>query len=206
MSFAAACYGAYNGAVRPYHTSSNHLPQASEQGPCSSANSIRIGVAGLKLGDRPQVAQAIATMYDETSGPNKRPRPSSKPPGPSEQSRAREVDHQPPRPKRKSQKKRTEPTPLLGMFNDTIGSYDKAISVRQMLQGNKIDISWMDLVAWSPQVCKELKRICTRVTKKREKKGSLPKAPAIHEFDPRVYNPLSTMPAAPPPMQPAMPP
>jgi len=34
-----------------------------------------------------------------------------------------------------------------------------------------VDISFMNLIAWSPAVCKELKRLCTRVAKKRALKA-----------------------------------
>lgn len=92
------------------------------------------------------------------------------------------------RPKRKGKKrvgKRVEPQPLVGMFNDTLGRYDSPVSIRQVLQNNKVDMTWMDLVAWSPAVCKELKRLCTRVAKKRmpkvssqpqQQQGSLPQS------------------------------
>lgn len=72
------------------------------------------------------------------------------------------------RPKRRGRKrvgKKAEPQPLVGMFNGV--QYDSPVSVRQVLQNTKVDMTWMDLVAWSPAVCKELKRLCTRVPKKR---------------------------------------
>ncbi len=68
------------------------------------------------------------------------------------------------------------------MFNDTLGKYDTAIPIRQLMQQHRVDISLMDFVAWSPQACKELKRMCTRVSKKRERKqnassGGQPQVP-----------------------------
>lgn len=68
------------------------------------------------------------------------------------------------------------------MFNDTLGKYDTAISIRQLMQQHRVDISLMDFITWSPQACKELKRICTKVSKKRERKqnassGSQPQVP-----------------------------
>ena len=93
------------------------------------------------------------------------PMPASQMPQPSVQIPA--VDD---RPKRKGQKrvgKKIEPQPLVGMFNDLIGKYDSPVSIRSVLQDNKVDMSWMDLLAWSPSVCRELKRLCTRVPKKR---------------------------------------
>ena len=78
------------------------------------------------------------------------------------------------RPKAKAQKKvgkKIEPAPVVGMFNDQMGKYDSPISIRYLLQNNKVDITWMDLVAWSPSVAREIKRMCTRVTKKRMPKA-----------------------------------
>ncbi len=57
--------------------------------------------------------------------------------------------------------------PLVGIMNDKIGAYDKPVSIRQVLKDNKVDMSWMDWLAWSPAACKELKHLCTRVTKKK---------------------------------------
>lgn len=74
------------------------------------------------------------------------------------------------RPKRKGRKrvgKKTEPQPLVGMFNGT--QYDSPVSIRQVLMSTKVDMTWMDLAAWSPAVCREPKRLCTRVPKKRLK-------------------------------------
>ncbi|KAL9628242.1 MAG: hypothetical protein Q9164_007349 [Protoblastenia rupestris] len=42
-----------------------------------------------------------------------------------------------------------------------------AVSIRHMLQNNKVDMTWMDLVAWSPGVAREIKRLCTRATEKK---------------------------------------
>ncbi len=36
---------------------------------------------------------------------------------------------------------------------------------------NKVNISFMNLIAWSPAVCKELRRLCTHVAKKRALKA-----------------------------------
>jgi hypothetical protein len=60
------------------------------------------------------------------------------------------------------------------MFNDLAGKYDSLISIREVLQRNKVDISWMNLVAWSSVVCRELKRLCTRVAKKKGSKAKQP--------------------------------
>jgi hypothetical protein len=45
--------------------------------------------------------------------------------------------------------------------------YEKSISVRQILKVNKIDINLLNWMTWSLETCKELKRLCIRVTKKR---------------------------------------
>ena len=50
---------------------------------------------------------------------------------------------------------KTEPQPLAGMFNDLAGKYDSPISIREVLQRNKVDISWMDLVkSTRPALCR----------------------------------------------------
>jgi hypothetical protein len=142
----------------------------------SSSKAITIGCSGIakyadslsKLSDLlgPTVSDlteanvhAIDANYGEGSGPNKRPHVEeplpqqnpSQPPVPQFQSSER--------PKVKGQKrvgKKAEPQPLVGMFNDALGKYDPPISIRHVLQTNKIDMTWMDLVAWTPAVCKEL--------------------------------------------------
>ena len=84
------------------------------------------------------------------------------------------------RPKRKGQKrvgKKTELQPLVGMYNDAQEKFDAAISIRHVMQQNKIDMTWMDMLAWSPAMCKELKRLCTRVTNRRAQKLTNPAAP-----------------------------
>ena len=59
------------------------------------------------------------------------------------------------------------------MLDDTIGAYDKPLSIRHVLKNNKVNMIWMDYLAWSPAACKELKRLCTRVSKKRVPKAKL---------------------------------
>ena len=51
--------------------------------------------------------------------------------------------------------KRAEPQSLVRLMNDQ-GSLDSPVSVRNVLQTTKVDMTWMDLVAWSPAVCREL--------------------------------------------------
>ncbi|KAL8795800.1 MAG: hypothetical protein Q9182_007483 [Xanthomendoza sp. 2 TL-2023] len=125
-------------------------------------------------------------MYGEGSGPNKRPRgePEAPPVSPLTPPQAPNPPASQPQPqfpfpvteptrdKKKGQKrtgKRAEPLPLVGMMNDTQGSFKKPVSIRQVLKDNKVDMSFMDFMAWSPSACKELKRLCTRVTNKNTK-------------------------------------
>ena len=83
------------------------------------------------------------------------------------------------RPKRKGKKrvgKKAEPQPLVGMINER-GGFDPPVSIRYLLQSTKVNMALMDLFALSPTACKELKRLCTRVAKKRLPKASQPQAP-----------------------------
>ena len=92
------------------------------------------------------------------------------------------------RPRKKGQKrvgKRTELQPLVGMYNDAQEKFDAAISIRHVMQQNKIDMTWMDMLAWSPAMCKELKRLCTRVTNRRAKKLT---NPAVLPGQPTQFN------------------
>lgn len=60
------------------------------------------------------------------------------------------------RPKKKGVKrvgKKTEPQPLVGMFNPMTNVYDKPVSIRQLLRENKVDLNWLDWLAWCPDVC-----------------------------------------------------
>ena len=124
------------------------------------------------MGEGGAEAKAVESLYGEGSGPNKRSFVDSTPTLPSIKTQVpmqfeAGVDD---RFKRKGQKKigrRTEPMPLVGMFNDFIEKYDSPVSIREILQRNKVNISWMDLVAWFSTVCRELKRLCIRVVKKR---------------------------------------
>ena len=218
-NFAAACYGAFDGALKPYHD--NHHDHSHDHDPgrvnhvlLPSSNSISLGLQGLALSKVsitsdsavPTISTFVDSMFDETSGPNKRARdedPSTQEtvrqppqPRPFEQQQTQQTPFQfqptqpqrnqpfqpqpfqpPPgtdgRAKKKGTKKvgkKTEPQPLIGMFNEAAGKYEAAISIRDMMKQHRLDISLMDFVAWSPQACKELKRMCTRVAKKREKK------------------------------------
>lgn len=54
-----------------------------------------------------------------------------------------------------------------GSKNEITGVHKKSVSIRELLKGTKVDVSLLDLVAWSPASCKEVKRLCTRVANKK---------------------------------------
>ncbi len=149
-------------------------------------------------------AKMANTFYGERLGPNKRPHTEEESTQsthgiiqqPSQQPSQQQPSQQHPtgfpqmtgnqplqfqavgdRPKKKGQRKigkRIEPQPLVGMLDETTEAYDKPLSIRHVLKNNKVDMTWMDYLAWSPAACKELKRLCTRMSKKR-----VPKAKAV---------------------------
>ena len=57
--------------------------------------------------------------------------------------------------------------PIVDMINDNTEFVDKQTSICQLMKNNKIDMTWMNLCAWSPSVCWEMKRLLTRMSKKR---------------------------------------
>jgi hypothetical protein len=196
-NFAMTSYGAYDGNISAYGTDqSTNMSRVSSQGPmtpsASISSSIGFGCAGLKGSkDDPKnqaEVKAVETFYGEGSGPNKRPYLEPLIRQQPQQLQQPQQSQQPQQPfqfqavtddrtKRKGQKrvgKKTEPQPLVGMFNDTLGRYDSPVSIRKVLQRNKVNISWMDLVTWSPAVCRELKRLCTHVAKKKGSKAKQP--------------------------------
>lgn len=126
-------------------------------------------------------SMSVNAFYGEISGPNKRPYLEN-------DSWAEQTNNpqqeKADRPKPKGQKKvgkKAEATPLAGLIDEISGAFEKLTSVREVLKRNRVDISLMDWMAWSPSACKELKRLCTRVSKKRQTK---PKGPATvtHEI------------------------
>ena len=82
--------------------------------------------------------------------------------------------------KSKRRNKKAETMPLINIYNEKKGNYDNAISIRKMFQQHKVDISWMDLIAWSPTVNKKIKRLCIRVSKPRQQK--IPRRDALQQF------------------------
>jgi hypothetical protein len=100
-------------------------------------------------------ANATKALLSKRSAPNKRPRqdeperlynPMS---APNPQFQFQDADT-PIRGKKKDTKrtgKRVNPTPLIRLINETSGTMDNVLSVRQMLKNNKVNITWMDLYA-----------------------------------------------------------
>lgn len=219
VSFASASFGEYDGDLKPYGSNSSTVSTVytpttpSSSSVASPVNSLDFGTAGL-ASSLPVVSvdatEAAEAFLGEGSGPNKRARAEDEEPpakqAPSLQQKPPvQQQAQPPqqhpyqfqaateeRPKRKGQKRvgrKIEPQPIVGMFNDTLGKYDAPISIRELLQKNKVDMTWMDFVAWSPAVCRELKRQLTRVAKKR-----MPKASAAPKQQPQFYQPMPQFP------------
>lgn len=160
----------------------------------TSYDTTRSNSVSVRWEQQPSLAPELNSMsvnafYGESSGPNKRPNME----GdilvePFSALSHISVD----RPKRKGQKrvgKKTEATPLAGMIDETSGAFDKPVLVREILKRNRVDISLMDWMAWSPSACKELKCLCTRVSRKRQAKS---KAPPVSNGAPKV--PFSTPP------------
>ena len=213
-NFCAARFGSYDGNTQPYGTSRNFqassssfAPSSSKTGESPSSCSISYGIAEDVSYILPVRSSSVDAMYGEGSGPSKRPhmedpRPrtmdvpdnTSGVPGPSFPSGTRT--------KKKGQKmvgKKSEPQPLVGMFDDSIGTYEKPISVRQMLRESKVDMSWMDWMAWSPEACKEMKRLCTKVTKRRIPKAKAGQGPGTNKSTPfnPTFPPRSALPSLP---------
>lgn len=121
-------------------------------------------------------------MYGESSGPNKRPHieETSAPTTGRTQGRHKKSG-------KRGEQKQAEVLPLVGMLNETTGACEKPVSIRELLKNTKVDVSLLDLVAWSPASCKEVKRLCTRVTKKKKPKvqESQKTAPMPVPFNPQ---------------------
>jgi len=148
-----------------------------------SSSLVEFECANLKAGKndtkKPAKVKAVETFYEKNSGSNKRSylKPVSGPQPQQLQQPQQSFQFQTvtdDRIKKKGQKrveKRTEPQPLVEMFNDIIERYDFLISIKEMLQRNKVDISWMNLIIWSSAVCRKLKRLCTHIVKKKKSKA-----------------------------------
>ena len=69
---------------------------------------------------------------------------------------------------RKKNSGTTPMNPLVGMVNEETGVAKGVISVREVMEKAPISLSLMDLCFWSPMFTRELKRLTTRVSKKKK--------------------------------------
>ena len=74
---------------------------------------------------------------------------------------------------KKRAERKTKMTSLIDMFNDILDTYDKIISIRDVLKKAKMNLTWMNFLTWFSIICKELKRVCIRVAKKRFSKSKI---------------------------------
>lgn len=58
----------------------------------------------------------------------------------------------------------------MGMLNDATKEYEKSVSIRKILKSTRLDISLLDLVAWSPASYKETKRLYIQIIKQKKSK------------------------------------
>ena len=70
--------------------------------------------------------------------------------------------------------KAIELNPIVGMMNEKTGVAHPSISVREVLSKVPSNMSIMELCYWSPSFSRELKRMVTRVTKKKGKQAKDP--------------------------------
>ena len=91
------------------------------------------------------------------------------------------------RPKRKGRKtagKQAVIAPLVNIINEKTGYIDQQTSIRNLLKSQKIDLTWMDFCAWSPTVCRKIKRLLTRMSnRKKKKKSTAIPVPVPNTFD-----------------------
>ncbi len=77
---------------------------------------------------------------------------------------------------------------LINMFNDILRRYNFLIFIQEILQRNKVNIFFMNLIVWFFAVCKKLKRLCTYVTKKWASKTKCMKQVFISENSMNMFN------------------
>ena len=53
------------------------------------------------------------------------------------------------------------------MFNDAIEIYDKSVSVWQILKNNKMNMSLLNFMTWFSKTCRKIKRLTTKIIKKK---------------------------------------
>lgn len=192
VNFASVGYGEFDGSTKPFgssyvlgsvsksdsiltpSTSAFDMAKLSYHSP--SVKSLTFGLSDLLRAKEQHRKEdpGFKVYYGEGSTEGKRPSEDEAGPSnaerPAQQVRQRSPDPST-APKRKQKGKgraKAEPQPLAGLFNEQSGRFDQPISVREILQATKVDLSWLDLIAWSPQIAKEFKRLCSKVPKKRE--------------------------------------
>ncbi|EEQ35400.1 uncharacterized protein MCYG_08219 [Microsporum canis CBS 113480] len=69
-------------------------------------------------------------------------------------------------------------------FTKEEGAEDKPLSVRDILKTAKLDITLLDLLAWSPAACQEVKRLTTRRSSKKPKAKEQPDPAKRAKLDP----------------------
>ena len=193
----------YPGFPRPAITGTGPLMPATtndalpSRPPTVGVHSMTYGMAGLQATSRN--VNSTEAFLGEGSGPNKRPHVeeaippivplASRPPVPPATFQPGTstnqgfffpgipVQKENERPKKKGQKrtgKAATIAPLVGLIDEDTGFVDKPTSVRQLLKSQKIDMTWMDFCVWSPTVCRELKRLLTRMSNRKKKGKSAP--------------------------------
>ncbi|KAL9001958.1 MAG: hypothetical protein Q9188_005090 [Gyalolechia gomerana] len=167
VNFAIAGYGAYDGATKPY--SSNRvednddigwkphngkplagpkstpgiLPATWRPNASASSNSLGYGFSGLKLDDSKEPSEQT-TKRPHVEEPEQPEQPQQ--PTQDGQGQFQFTAGEPP--KKKGQKrvgKKADPMPLVGQM-DNFGTFNKPVSIRQVLMDNKINMSFMDLM------------------------------------------------------------
>lgn len=103
---------------------------------------------------------SVDAFYEEKSSLNKRFHLKFSAPG-LEKEKAKKKEQ------RQIEIKKTDSILMMSMFNDAIETYDKSISIRQILKDNKVDMSLLDFMTWSPKTCREMKRLAIKIVKKR---------------------------------------
>jgi hypothetical protein len=78
--------------------------------------------------------------------------------------------------------------PLVGYLDDSTGNMDKPISIRQLLKTQKLDLTWLDFLQYSPKACSETRRLLTRMSSKKRRK-SLKATPATAQVSEIVGKP-----------------
>ena len=92
--------------------------------------------------------------------------------------------------KKNQERKKFESQSIIDILDDASSKYDSTISIRQIFQNNKIDLIWMNLIAWFLTVCRKFKRFCTRVIKKREFK-KIADQQSAQQFNPMISQYIS---------------